>query len=71
MAVECVKTCFFWDKIIRKHENTGVNNRWKMRHYPIGTGAHCDRFVQWFYDAVAVLAEHEKRPTIPYEVYLR
>ena len=53
------------------YQNTGVNNRWKMRQYPIGTGEHCDRFVKWFNDAVVVLAEHQKKPSIPYEVYLR
>jgi len=52
------------------YQNTGSNNRWKMRQYPIGTGEHCDRFVKWFNDAVAVLAEHDNKPSIPYEVYL-
>jgi murein DD-endopeptidase MepM/ murein hydrolase activator NlpD len=52
------------------YQNTGENNRWKMRQYPIGTGEHCDRFVKWFNDAVAVLAAHDKKPSIPYEVYL-
>ncbi|MBL8671699.1 MAG: transglycosylase SLT domain-containing protein [Alphaproteobacteria bacterium] len=26
-------------------------NRWRMRQYPIGTGAHADRFVAWLNDA--------------------
>ncbi len=51
-------------------ENTGPNNRWKMRQYPIGTSAHCDRFVKWFNDAVEVLETHSKRPSIPYDIYL-
>ncbi len=44
------------------YDNDGVQNRWKMRMYPIGTGAHCDRFVKWFNDAVAVLRTHAARP---------
>lgn len=51
-------------------ENRGQHNRWKMKQYPIGTSAHCDRFVKWFNDAVEVLETHSKRPSIPYDVYL-
>jgi murein DD-endopeptidase MepM/ murein hydrolase activator NlpD len=51
-------------------KNTGPENRWKMKQFPIGKGNHCDRFVEWFNDAVAVLADHPKRPAIPYDVYL-
>jgi soluble lytic murein transglycosylase-like protein len=29
---------------------TGATNRWRMRQFPIGTGAHADRFVAWFND---------------------
>lgn len=47
--------------------NTGAANRWKMRQYPIGTSAHCDRFVKWFNDAVAVLESHTTKPSVPYE----
>ena len=32
------------------HPNQGAGNRWKMRQFPIGTGAHADRFVAWFND---------------------
>ncbi len=35
----------------------GPANRWKIRQYPIGTGAHADRFVQWFNDCFAFFAE--------------
>jgi soluble lytic murein transglycosylase-like protein len=35
--------------------NDSADNRWKMRQYPIGTGAHADRFVRWFNDCFAVL----------------
>jgi hypothetical protein len=30
-------------------------NRWRMRQYPIGTGAHADRFVAYLNDAMRVL----------------
>lgn len=52
------------------YTQTGAANRWKMRQYPIGTGEHCDRFVRWFNDAVAVLATHPVRPAVPYETLL-
>jgi hypothetical protein len=42
----------------------------QMRQYPIGTAEHCDRFVKWFNDAVTVLGDHSKRPSVPYDVYL-
>lgn len=33
----------------------GAGNRWKMRQYPIGTGAHADRFVAFLNDAIRVI----------------
>lgn len=43
--------------------NSGAANRWKMRQYPIGTGAHADRFVQWFNDCFAYFrAQPEQLP---------
>jgi N-acetylmuramoyl-L-alanine amidase CwlA/murein DD-endopeptidase MepM/ murein hydrolase activator NlpD len=50
-------------------ENTGDKNRWKMKQFPIGTSEHCDRYVKWFNDAVAVLETHAKKPTVPYDIY--
>lgn len=44
------------------YDNDGPSNRWKLRQFPIGTGEHCDRFVKWFNDAVAVLKSHPTRP---------
>src|SRR5262249_38587562 len=35
-----------------------------LRQYPLGTGAHCDRFVRFFNDAVAVLSRHASRPAV-------
>ena len=40
------------------YDNDGLENRWKMRQYPIGTGEHCDRYVKWFNDAVFMLSTH-------------
>jgi len=45
------------------YDNAGPANRWKLRQFPIGTGEHCDRYVKWFNDAVAVLKEHATRPS--------
>ena len=53
------------------YDNDGANNRWKMRQYPLGTGEHCDRFVKWFNDAVAVLKQHPTRPVRSLETFLR
>lgn len=35
----------------------GADNRWKMRQYPIGTGKHADRFVQFFNDCFRLFAD--------------
>lgn len=37
------------------YRQDGGGNRWGMRQYPIGTGAHADRFVLWFNDCFAGL----------------
>ena len=49
-----------------KHQ-AGRENRWKLRQYPIGTGKHCDRFVRFFNDAVAVLRDHPTRAAVCFE----
>lgn len=49
----------------------GKNNRWKLRQFPIGTGAHCDRFVQFFNDAVYVLKRHSTQPALCFGDFLR
>ena len=36
------------------YKQTGASNRWKTRQYPIGTGKHADRFVQWYNDVFAL-----------------
>lgn len=41
--------------------NDGVANRWKMRQFPIGTGAHADRFTLWFNDCFAFFAQDPAR----------
>ncbi|WP_161988450.1 peptidoglycan-binding protein [Elioraea sp. Yellowstone] len=37
------------------HYQASPGNRWRMRQYPIGTGAHADRFVAFCTDAMRVL----------------
>lgn len=54
----------------RLAHNTGQNNRWKLRQYPIGTSKHCDRFVKFYNDAVFMLASHGRRPAVGHEVLL-
>jgi soluble lytic murein transglycosylase-like protein len=41
------------------YENGGSANRWRLRQYPLGTGAHVDRFVGFF---DAALTEARVRP---------
>ena len=50
------------------YPQSGSQNRWKVRQYPIGTGQHCDRFVRFFNDAVFVLASHATQPVIDIDV---
>jgi Transglycosylase SLT domain len=47
--------------------NGSPQNRWRLLQYPIGTSAHCDRFVKFFNDACAALATHPIRPTVGLE----
>jgi hypothetical protein len=49
----------------------GKNNRWKLRQFPVGTGAHCDRFVQFFNDAVYVLKRHPTAPALSFADFMR
>ncbi|HEU4534292.1 MAG TPA: hypothetical protein VFS00_09250, partial [Polyangiaceae bacterium] len=46
------------------YAQNGPANRWKLRQFPIGTGAHCNRFVKFYNDAVVVLAEHSTSPVV-------
>jgi Transglycosylase SLT domain len=43
---------------------TGAQNRWKLRQFPIGTGKHCDRFVRFFNDTLVVFAESATKPAV-------
>lgn len=47
--------------------NRGEANRWKLKQYPIGTGAHADRFTKWFNDCFATFAADPSRvsSTVP------
>src|SRR6266568_5962093 len=49
---------------------SGAQNRWKLRQYPIGTGAYLDHFIPFFNDAVTVLAGHSTRPSVGLETLL-
>jgi len=39
----------------RLESNAGSSNRWKLLQYPVDSGQHADRFVQWFNDCFAYL----------------
>jgi hypothetical protein len=52
------------------YHQDGPANRWKMRQFRIGTSEHCDRFVRFFNDAVAMLAGHATRPSVEYATLL-
>jgi soluble lytic murein transglycosylase-like protein len=41
---------------------TGSANRWRMRQFPIGTGAHADRFVAWFNDCFILFDDSDAAP---------
>jgi hypothetical protein len=49
------------------YDEPGLENRWKVRQSPIGTGIHLDRFVRLFNDSVFVLARHAIPPAVTYE----
>ena len=37
------------------YENTGAENRWKLRQFPLGTGRHANRFAAYFAAGSGVL----------------
>lgn len=51
--------------------NSAPSNRWRMRQYPIGTGAHADRFINWFNDCFAYFAEDPRRISATTPSYFR
>ena len=53
------------------YENTGVQNRWRMRQYPIGTGHHADRFVAWFNDCFRMYGADGGAPDLSFFALLR
>lgn len=52
------------------HLNDSAANPWRMRQYPIGTSAHCDRFVQWFNDCIVVFAALAEKPPVSFSILL-
>lgn len=41
-------------------------NPWRMLQYPIGTGEHCNRFVQWFNDCTQLFAALPEPPQVSF-----
>src|SRR5690606_5765720 len=48
---------------------TSVNNRWRLRQYPIGTAEHCNRFLKWFNDFWAIVEELDSRPVLSFHAH--
>ena len=45
--------------------NDGAENRWQMKQYPIGSGMHADRFVEWFNDCFRLFEDSPAiRPSV-------
>lgn len=51
-------------------QNRGIDNRWKLRQFPIGTGKHADRFVLWFNDCFRMFTSGVTTPSVSYFRYL-
>lgn len=49
------------------YAQTGLENRWKMRQYPIGSAHHADRFIKWFNDFIYLI--NHNAPTISYSFF--
>lgn len=41
-------------------------NPWRMLQYPVGTGEHCDRFVQWLNDCMHLFATLPQPPQVSF-----
>ncbi len=50
--------------------NSGSENKWKMRQYPLGTSRHADRFVEWYNDFCAIQKELRTIPQCSFANYL-
>jgi hypothetical protein len=50
---------------------TGAENRWKMRQFPIGKGDHADRFVAWFNDCFSMFTDDGGAPAMSFYEMLR
>ncbi len=47
-------------------ENISPENRWQLRQYPIGSGAHADRFVLWFNDCFRFFQDLSEVPKMSF-----
>jgi len=53
------------------YPQNGAENRWRMRQYPIGSGAHADRFVAWFNDCFRMYEADGGAPELSFFALLR
>ncbi len=52
------------------YHNDGLENRWKMRQFPIGSSHHADRFVQWFNDFTFLMENESISPEMSFRAYI-
>jgi len=50
---------------------TGEENRWKMRQFPIGKGDHADRFAEWFNDCFRMFETDGGVPALSFYAMLQ
>jgi hypothetical protein len=48
------------------YPNDSIGDRWRMRCYPIGKSDHIDRFVSFFNDTMAMMAENDTIPSMSF-----
>jgi hypothetical protein len=53
------------------YRQDGAENRWRLRQYPIGSGAHADRFVTWFNDCFRMYEADGGAPELSFFALLR
>jgi len=51
--------------------NGSLENRWKMKQYPINSSAHADRFIKWFNDCFLVFDKESACPNFSFYKLLK
>ena len=53
------------------YHNSGPENRWKMRQFPMGTSHHADRFIQWMNDFCFVMENESLVPEMSFIFHMK